>query len=123
MNIIQITANENGSRPPIQKWSRDVPPEGYAAVECDITAFYDASGFVTLTIENGVVTGMKANVVARDAYLATLPQDTDPQPTADEKIEALESENNLMSAKISTLVEQNDFQENLIVELANIVYA
>lgn len=44
-------------------------------------------------------------------------------PTPDERIAALEEENHLLSQQVTALTDQNDFQEELIVELANIVYA
>lgn len=40
-----------------------------------------------------------------------------------ERIKQLESENELLKAQVNALSEQNDFQEELIVELANVVYA
>ena len=44
--------------------------------------------------------------------------------TAEQKrITALESENKILSQQVAALSDQNDFQEELIVELANIVYA
>ena len=47
----------------------------------------------------------------------------EPEPTADERISALEVENHLLNQQVAALTDQNDFQEELIVELANIVYA
>ena len=47
----------------------------------------------------------------------------DPEPTADERISALEAENQLLTQQVASLTDQNDFQEELIVELANVVYA
>ena len=44
-------------------------------------------------------------------------------PTTEERIVALEGENHLLNQQVTALTEQNDFQEELIVELANIVYA
>lgn len=46
-----------------------------------------------------------------------------PAPTDAEKIAELEAEKTLLTARVSALSEQNDFQEELIVELANVVYA
>ena len=46
-----------------------------------------------------------------------------PKPTPAEQIAALEAENNLLRAQVSALSEQADFHEELIVELANEVYA
>ena len=47
----------------------------------------------------------------------------EPEPTADERISALEAENHLLNQQVASLTDQNDFQEELIVELANVVYA
>ena len=47
----------------------------------------------------------------------------EPEPTADERISALEAENHLLNQQVAALTDQNDFQEELIVELANVVYA
>lgn len=46
-----------------------------------------------------------------------------PVPTDAEKIAELEAEKTLLAAQVAALSEQNDFQEELIVELANVVYA
>ena len=43
--------------------------------------------------------------------------------SASDTIIALEAENKLLTEQVSVLSSQNDFQENLIVELANVVYA
>ena len=47
----------------------------------------------------------------------------EPEPTADERISALEAENHLLNQQVAALTDQNDCQEELIVELANVVYA
>lgn len=39
------------------------------------------------------------------------------------RMEALEAKNRRLTAQNQALIDQNDFQEELIVELANIVYA
>ena len=39
------------------------------------------------------------------------------------RISVLQSENSLLRQQVAALSDQNDFQEELIVELANIVYA
>ena len=46
-----------------------------------------------------------------------------PVPTNAEKIAELEAEKTLLAAQVAALSGQNDFQEELIVELANVVYA
>ena len=56
-------------------------------------------------------------------YIAREYPEIDPESTAEERITSLEAENNLLRQQVSALSDQNDFQEELIVELANIVYA
>ena len=46
-----------------------------------------------------------------------------PVPTDAQRIAELEAEKTILAAQVSALSEQNDFQEELIVELANVVYA
>lgn len=50
-------------------------------------------------------------------------EDFQPAPTPEERIASLEAENRRKDAQIAALSEQNDFHEELIVELANVVYA
>lgn len=93
MNIILIEPNENGYRPPIQKdWKYPVPG-GYAAVapDCDTSAMQTHKGHVDLTIEDGVVTAIIGNDAAYQAYASSLPPETPEQPTAEERLSALES--------------------------------
>ena len=40
-----------------------------------------------------------------------------------EQAAALEEETKMLNAQVTALTDQNDFQEELIVELANIIYA
>ena len=49
----------------------------------------------------------------------------EPEPSGalESRVAALEEENHLLSQQVTALTDQNDFQEELIVELANIVYA
>jgi hypothetical protein len=91
MQIIKITANESGSRPPMQDWRRAEPPEGYAEVACDAAAFYEYNGFVTLTVEDDRVTDMQPNIEAWEAWKATLPEPEHQAPTAEERLAALEA--------------------------------
>lgn len=56
--------------------------------------------------------------------------DTETEPTIEERVQTLETgkaelaeENKLLKEQVAALSDQNDFQEELIVELANIVYA
>lgn len=46
-----------------------------------------------------------------------------PPPTTEERVTALESENDLLKQQIKAASDQNDFLEDCIAEMAGIVYA
>lgn len=124
MNIIQINANENGGRPPMQSL-HGAPPAGYALVPdtLDVSAFYDFMGFVTLELDNVTVTAMTGNQEALDAYKASLPEPVEPPPTTEERVAALEAENKLLKEQVSAQADQAEFYEDCIAEMATVVYA
>ena len=94
MKIIQIIANESGSRPALQDWDTPTLPEGYAWCSDEfVEVFYSTSpaGFVNITVEEDTVTEMTVNQEALDAYIASLPE-PEPvvvEPTADEILNAM----------------------------------
>lgn len=124
MNIIQINANENGGRPPMQSWN-GAPPAGYALVPdtLDTSVFYDFMGFVTLELDGSTVTAMTGNQEALDAYKASLPEPVEPPPTTEERVAALEAENKLLKEQVSAQADQAEFYEDCIAEMATVVYA
>ena len=125
MQILQKAPLENGGYSVIQTWPGDVPPEGYVIVPdtLDTSVFYDFMGFVTLELDGDTVTAMIGNQEALDAYKASLPEPTPPQPTTEERVAALESENKTMKAQVSAQSEQMDFYEECIAEMPTVVYA
>lgn len=124
MNIIQINANKNGGRPPMQSWHGE-PPAGYALVPdtLDTSVFYDFLGFVTLELDGSTVTAMTGNQEALDAYKASLPEPVEPPPTTEERVAALEAENKLLKEQVSAQADQAEFYEDCIAEMATVVYA
>lgn len=124
MNIIQINANENGGRPPMQSW-HGAPPAGYALVPdaLDTSVFYNFMGFVTLELDGRTVTSMTGNQEALDAYKASLPEPVEPPPTTEERVAALEAENKLLKEQVSAQADQAEFYEDCIAEMATVVYA
>lgn len=104
MQILQKAPLENGGYSVIQTWPGNVPPEGYVIVPdtLDTSVFYEFLGFVDLTIEGDTVIAMTGNQAALDAYKASLPEPVDPPPTTEERIAALESENAMLKAQVST---------------------
>lgn len=51
------------------------------------------------------------------------PEQPEHTPTAEERIAQLEAENKTLTAQVDALSGQLDFQEECIVEMANIIYA
>ena len=115
MRIIEITALSNGAHRN-QTGTFAVVPDGWAVIP-DSIVIHDTFPFVDIEVDGQTITAMTAG---------TMPEpepEPKPEPTAEERIAALEDENHLLNQKITALTDQNDFQEELIVELANIVYA
>lgn len=75
MKIIRLEPNPSGGYTPVQDWSGDTAPEGYATIPdgFDLATYYATSGFVTLTVVDDVVTAMTANQAAKDANDAAYP--------------------------------------------------
>ena len=94
MYIIKKTANENGSRPPLQTWPKRILPNGYAICPDEFySVFYSTSpaGFVNITVDNDIVTSMEVNQTSLNEYIANH-RDTEPleqEPTADEILNTL----------------------------------
>lgn len=124
MNIIQINANENGGRPPMQSW-HGAPPAGYALVPdtLDTSVFYDFMGFVTLELDGSTVIAMTGNQEALDAYKASLPEPVEPPPTTEERVAALEAENKLLKEQVKMQSQQQTFLEDCLLEISDVVYA
>ena len=95
MQIIQLAARGNGSRPPIQDWPGTAPPAGYARVPAgvDTAAMQTHCGFVDLTLDGRTVTAIAGNEAAYQAYLAALPEPgpEEPSPSVEERLAALEA--------------------------------
>lgn len=94
MHIITLIARENGGRPPLQTWDYPTLPDGYAFCPDEFYGvFYstDPAGFVNIEVTGDTVTAMTVNQAALDAYIAANPPqpDADPEPTADELINAM----------------------------------
>lgn len=94
MNIIKVEPSATGYRPPIQSWSGYSIPEGYIEVPdgVDTSAMQTHMGHVDLAIdEDGAITAITGNDASYQAYVDSLPPETPPQPTQEERLSALES--------------------------------
>ena len=103
MNIIQKQPNPSGAYPPIQSWQGEAPPEGYYEITADTTEFYN--GFITPTIENGVVTSLACDTDAWNVWKDAQPQPLSPLEQA--RADALEHISGKCSAAIYSGVDVN----------------
>lgn len=94
MYIITLDTFADGSRSPMQTWDYPTLPNGYAFCPDEFYGvFYSTTpaGFVDITIDGDTVTAMTVNQAALDAYIAANPPqpEADPEPTADDLINAM----------------------------------
>lgn len=79
------------------------------------------------TLSDVILGWSEANeqLAAAEAYNGeyTIEDDGEPEPVVPPSTAELAAENKLLKQQVSALTDQNDFQEELIVELANVVYA
>lgn len=99
MKIIRMEANPSGGYPSPQDWNGKTIPEGCAAIaeSLDLTAFYEAKGFILPTFEEQVMTGYTVNQAALDAWNAEHPE---PDPVAAAKENRLEELSTACNAAI-----------------------
>lgn len=120
MRIIEIEPFENGGHgnQEIEGTLKTIP-EGWAVIPDDME-IPDTFPFVDIEVEDGVVTSMTAGTVPEDPDPGL---DPDQKPNIAERVQEIEAENKVLKAQVEALSAQNDFHEELIVELANVVYA
>lgn len=87
-----------------------------------IKTYIQARGFVDLDIQNYVVVNVTPNQANLDAYLRAHPDKPKPK-TQSERVQDLEETNKSLKDQVLALSSQNEFYEELIVELASVVYA
>ena len=80
-------------------------------------------------IENIIVADEEfaLSIGAKEGYDGAAIGDTysppDPPPTIDERVTTLETDNNLLKQQLKAASDQNEFLEDCIAEMAEIVYA
>lgn len=117
MRIIEIDPLENGAHRN-QNGGVSSVPDGWAVLADDMVCENFPFGEITVDNQTPPVVTSWTPLPMPDPE-----PEPEPEPTADERISSLESENHFLNKQVAALTDQNDFQEELIVELANIVYA
>ena len=118
MKIIKITPFENGAHDNQTAIGSMIVPDGWAILPDGMETPNFPFGDITVDNQTPPVVTSWTPLPIPEPEPAP-----EPEPTADERISALEAENHLLNQQVASLTDQNDFQEELIVELANVVYA
>lgn len=114
MTIIEIEALENGAHRNQIATGVIAPPDGWAVIPEDMK-LPETFPFVNVKAADGVVTAMTAGTVPEP--------EPELEPTVDERVANLESENKLLKEQVSAQADQAEFYEDCIAEMAAIVYA
>lgn len=95
-------------------WSENPYGESYAVVPDDMVDEVLSVGcWCSITTENGVLTSITK---VEPPYIP----EPEPQPT---DIEILQKENHLLRAQVEALSEQQEFLEDCLIEVGQVVYA
>lgn len=116
MVIIEIKALENGAHRNQTVMGSVPPPDGWAVIPEDME-IPETFPFVGVEATNGVVTALTPGTVPE-------PQpESEPMPTVDKRVKKLESENSKLRSQIQMQAQQQEFLENCLLEMGDIVYA
>lgn len=116
MVIIEIKALENGAHRNQAVMGAVPPPDGWAVIPENME-IPETFPFINVETADGVVTAMTAGTVPE-------PQpEPEPEPTVDERVTKLETENGKLKSQIQMQAQQQEFLENCLLEMGNIVYA
>lgn len=106
-------------------YTREVERQNEVTKERD-TGMVDKDGnaiMETYTETETVTEPIEYTMMTVTAMTEGIVPEPEPEPKPIPTIEDLADENKLLKEQVAALSDQNDFQEELIVELANIVYA
>lgn len=116
MVIIEIKALENGAHRNQTVMGSVPPPDGWAVIPEDME-IPETFPFVNVEATNGVVTAMTAGTVP-------VPEPKpEPEPTVNERVKKLETENGKLKSQIQMQAQQQEFLENCLLEMGDVVYA
>ena len=119
MKYVRATPNPSGAYPAPQS---NPFPGSITLTDEQAATLIQHNGFVSITREGESVT-VEPNTEDWEAWKASLPEPTDPAPTVEDRMAALEAENKLLTAQVAAQSDQLDFYEDCIAEMASIVYA
>lgn len=108
-------ANGNHGNPQSNKF-----PSSVRLSDALLSDYLAYNGFVNLTTADDTVTAVEPNTEAWEAWKASLPPETEPEPT---EVEKLQAEVARLKAQNELQAQQQSFLEDCLLEMGNIVYA
>lgn len=116
MIIIEIKALKNGAHRNQTVMRAVLPTDGWAVIPEDME-IPETFPFVNIDAADGVVTAMTAGTVP-------VPEPKpEPEPTVNERMKKLETENGKLKSQLQMQAQQQEFLENCLLEMGDIVYA
>lgn len=109
MVIIEIKALENGAHRNQTVMGSVLPPDGWAVIPEDME-IPETFPFVNIETADGMVTTMAAGTVPESQ------PEPEPEPTVNERVKKLKSQ-------LQMQAQQQEFLENCLLEIGDIVYA
>ena len=116
MTIIELAPLKNGAHRNQTTSGLLSVPNGWAVIPEDME-IPETFPFVSVEATNGVVTALTPGTVPE-------PQpEPEPTPTVDERMEKLENENSKLKSQLQMQAQQQEFLENCLLEMGDVVYA
>lgn len=116
MTIIELASLRNGAHHNQTVSGEITVPNGYAVIPEDMK-IPETFPFVNVEAQDGIVTALTPGTVPE-------PQpEPEPTPTVDERVEKLENENSKLKSQLQMQAQQQEFLENCLLEMGDVVYA
>lgn len=116
MQIIEILPLPNGAHRSQNTGMAFSAPDGWAVIPEDME-IPETFPFVNVKAQDGIVTALTPGTVPE-------PQpEPEPTPTVDERVEKLENENSKLKSQLQMQAQQQEFLENCLLEMGDVVYA
>ena len=114
MTIIELAPLKNGAHRN-QTTSGLLPvPNGWAVIPEEM-AIPETFPFVGVEAQAGIVTALTPGIVPKP--------ESEPIPTMNERMEKLENENSKLKSQLQMQAQQQEFLENCLLEMGDVVYA
>lgn len=116
MTIIELAPKKNGAHHNQTVSGKITVPDGWAVIPEDME-IPETFPFVNVEAQDGIVTALTPGTVPEPE------PEPKPTPTVDERVEKLENENSKLKSQLQMQAQQQEFLENCLLEMGDVVYA